>query len=414
MSIPVIGDDPSFAPGGQGLAKVEIATTVERFIELEQAWGVLWQKTRATAFQSHPWVAAWVKHMGRSYELKIGLIWQNDGTLSAVLPMAVRRFLGLRILEWAGQEVCEYCDGLGDLANLQTAWKALRAKGGIDVVRLRHIGSDTEVTSLFTSGFLLPDDVCPQLVSSWESGDDWFRSLKGKKRYNILRGQRILRHTGIVSMVCYESAPDEALVRRLFELKVAWLKANGKTSYLFDDEHPGRLLRFVQALAQVSRLRLFVITCGDDIVSASINIADGSSVYGFVAAYNPKFDRTSPGTLLLTAVIRWAFDNGFTKVNFGRGEADYKLDFANVRSTLLSFSAAASLRGRTALIARRGLLQIAKFREKHKRHLGKGRDAASSSTSFRLASSQSPGTTNAAAVELAAGQHRHDHQPHKA
>jgi CelD/BcsL family acetyltransferase involved in cellulose biosynthesis len=356
------------------MARFELVTTVDRFIELEQAWRTLWQETGAMTFRSHPWLAAWVRHMDRrSYELKIGLVWQNDGRLIAVLPMAIRTFFGVRILEWAGQAVCDYCDGLGSAEGLQIAWKALLETRGIDIIRVKNIRPDAETTEIFTSDRLTPNDVCLKVVSSWVSGDAWFRTLNKKKRNNFSRGQRILEETGSTSMICHESVPDEALVRRLVGFKKTWLKATKRqSSCLFDDEHPDHLLNLMQALEQVGRLRVFVITCGDEIVSASINIAEGRSLGAFFSAYNSKFDRASPGIMLMTAYTRWAFDNGFTEVDYLQGDESYKFEFANARTTLFSFVAAVSLRGHAALMLHRGALQIAKFRENNKGHLQTG------------------------------------------
>jgi CelD/BcsL family acetyltransferase involved in cellulose biosynthesis len=115
-----------------------------------------------------------------------------------------------------------------------------------------------------------------------------------------------------------------------------------------------------------------MITCGGDIVSASVNIAEGPSVGAFFAVYNPKFDRASPGIMLMTAYTRWAFNNGFTEIDYLRGGEGYKLEFANAQTTLMSFVAAGSPLGRAALFTHRLWYHIAKFRESRKNPSRKG------------------------------------------
>lgn len=350
----------------------ELVTTFERFAELEPSWGLLWQQTGAMAFQSHPWLAAWAKHRGRTHTLRIGLIWDEGGRLAAALPMAIHRFFGLRVLEWAGQAVCDYCTGLGSLADMRTAWTALRRAGGVDVVRLKNIDAEAAIATLLTDGALAVDDACLKVVSNWPSGEAWFRTLNKKKRNNFTRGQRILEEMGQTEVICLEAAPDAELVVRLFTLKKAWLGATRQSSYLIDDSHPHRLFSLIKALAQIGRLRLFMITCGGDIVSASVNIAEGPSVGAFFAVYNPKFDRASPGIMLMTAYTRWAFNNGFTEIDYLRGGEGYKLEFANAQTTLMSFVAAGSPLGRAALFTHRLWYHIAKFRESRKNPSRKG------------------------------------------
>jgi CelD/BcsL family acetyltransferase involved in cellulose biosynthesis len=345
------------------MARFEIVTELERFRELETDWMVLWRKTGAKAFQSYPWLDAWVENMGKSFQLKIGLLWGDDGTLAAILPMAIHKFWGLRILEWAGQAVCDYCDGVGGSADVQALWNSLLRTGGIDLVRLKNIASDARIATLFAPDHLIEDGSCFKVVSAWSSGDTWFQTLNKKKRNNFTRGQRILEEFGPTSMSCHEVLPDKAVLRRLLELKQNWLAATRQSSYLVNENSPDRLLSLTLALAKVDRLRLFVITCDNDLVAGSINIVDGASVGAFFAAYNPKYDRASPGIMLMTAYTRWAFNNGFTEIDYLRGDEGYKVEFANARVALLSLIKARSLRGHMALALHGRLSQIARFRE---------------------------------------------------
>jgi CelD/BcsL family acetyltransferase involved in cellulose biosynthesis len=353
-------------------ARIELVTTVDRLIELEQAWQVLWQKKQARIFQSHPWLAAWARHKDPHYALRVGLIWEQDGTLAAILPMAIRKFLGVGILEWAGQSVCDYCDGVGSPADLRSLWNSMRKMPGADVVRLKNIAPDANVAVLFDAE-LTPSDVCLKVASNSISGDVWFRSLNKKKRNNFNRGQRLLEEIGSTSMICHETVPDETLVTRLLELKKSWLKAsNRESSFLFDDDHPDRLRSLVQALEQLGRLRLFVITCGDAIVSASVNFVEGRSLCAIFSAYNAEFDRVSPGIMLMTAYTRWAFNNGFTEIDYLQGGEVYKFEFANSETTLSSVVLPSSVLGHIALAAYRGQRWIGKFRGKTGRLLRTG------------------------------------------
>ncbi|MFC7610568.1 hypothetical protein [Teichococcus aestuarii] len=59
-----------------------------------------------------------------------------------MLPLAVRRRHGLRVLEWAAKDVSDYCDALlapsrEDL--ILPLWRAARAQGGFDVAYLSHL-----------------------------------------------------------------------------------------------------------------------------------------------------------------------------------------------------------------------------------------------------------------------------------
>jgi CelD/BcsL family acetyltransferase involved in cellulose biosynthesis len=230
-------------------------------------------------------------------------------------------------------------------------------------MRLKNMAPDSNMAAILASDHLIEDGICFKVVSVWSSGDAWFRTLNKKKRNNFTRGERILDEFGPTSMVCHEVIPEDALLRRLYELKRDWLAATRQSSYIIDDNHPGRLLSLTQALAKAGRLRLFVITCGEDLVAGTINIVDGASIGAFFAAYNPKYNRASPGIMLMTAYTRWAFNSGFTEIDYLRGDEEYKFEFANAHSELLSLIKATSLRGQVALALHALSLRIAKFRE---------------------------------------------------
>ena len=93
--------------------RLEVVRTAGRLQQIGGAWEALWDRARALVFQSHGWVSAWWGALPdpERRELFIVLAWRGD-TLEAVLPLAICRLHGVRVLEWAAKDYTDYCDAL--------------------------------------------------------------------------------------------------------------------------------------------------------------------------------------------------------------------------------------------------------------------------------------------------------------
>jgi len=336
------------------MTRVEVVCDAARFQAVEAAWLALWRRSEADVFQHPGWIAAWWQGCGGSYRLRIGLAWQGE-ELVAALPLAVRSWRGLRLLEWAAQSFSDYCDVVGSPAALEELWAAVAAVGGFDVVRLKNITPDARVLTVLRQLGLRewperhPHDLCLRVASQWPSGEAWFRSLNKKKRNNHTRGARILAEFGEVAHRQYR--PGEALgpvLERLTALKRDWLRANRLRSPLLDG-NVDVLPRLVQALSQIGSLCIFTIECDGEIVAGSVNVVQKDKMMAFFSAYDPKYDRASPGISLMTEYTRWAFDRGITVVDYLKGREPYKFEFANAAVELTSVVQGWSLLGKALL-----------------------------------------------------------------
>ena len=173
----------------------EIVTSSDRLRHLEFDWHRLWEAGERNIFQSYHWVEAWWSTRTTASHLFIALAW-DEQKLVAILPLAIRRWSGTRILEWAAQSVSDYCDAIAEHPEIVLApLGEVRKAGGFDIIRLKNVHPD----SLISRG--LADvmecrqeigEVCLNLTSDWTDGDHWFRNLNKKKRNNWSRGKRML------------------------------------------------------------------------------------------------------------------------------------------------------------------------------------------------------------------------------
>ncbi|MBD8066759.1 GNAT family N-acetyltransferase [Devosia sp. PTR5] len=342
-------------------ARIEIVRDADRLAEIGPAWDALWSACGALVFQSHGWISAWWRNAPDRADrsLRIGLIWEDERLL-AILPLATHRRRGLVFLEWAANSHSDYGDLIAAAGVAQTQldalWSRVCADRGFDIALINRLLPDARMRALVARDHgvrLQPNHrtETSHRVTAQVDGASWFEGQTKKARQNHRRGWKFLEDAGPVRFsVLGADAPRGPVLDRLAALKRQWLLAQGHSSALFE-AGTQTLADLVEVLAQKQILRLCVLECGDAIVAVSVNFVQHGSMMAFVTSYDPAYERASPGTLLMSEYIKWAFDNGPSTVDFLCGAEAFKTRFATEAVELGTFAGAATLKGRLALTA---------------------------------------------------------------
>jgi CelD/BcsL family acetyltransferase involved in cellulose biosynthesis len=351
--------------------RTEVVTNPARLAAVREPWQALWGRCGGFIFQSFDWIDGWRSGIQdrRNIRFQIALAWDGD-RLCGVLACAVHRRSGLRMLTWAAQLFSDYCDCLVDPAYDADAimgplWDSLHRFGGFDLINLQQIRPDARCRNyldrLARDGTRLQhgerSERCMRIENKWTDGEAFFRSQNKKARNNHTRGKRILAELGggDVNFRLVQS-PEQTMpvLEEVIRLKRNWLRANDPGSTLLG--HDGLVLRAILDKALHSGLaKIFVLECGGTIAAASVNFTYCGRLEAYFTAYDPAFDRASPGTILIVDYARWAFDNNLSHVDFLRGEEAFKFRMANAETLLSSFSGARTLVGQMAVSGHRWL-----------------------------------------------------------
>ena len=344
---------------------IELITRPDRFAEIKPHWDALWRRCDADVFQTHAWIAEWLRAFDGRTAPRIAVAWQ-DGEILAAVPLAVRRRYGVRTLEWSAQELSDYCDALATAetaSQLPLLWEKVCRAGGFTLVNLAQVGPNAIARPLLDDNGSQRTRIarrnrqerCLGIDSVGRDSEAWFRSLGKKGRNNFWRGERILAAAGgEVGFHCIDPAERsiDAELRQAMALKRQWLRSTDPASPLLG--HAGTALEAMFGAAAGSGLmRLFVLTCGDRMAAASVNFVYGDRMQAYMTCYDPAFARASPGMILMIRYTRWAFDNGMPKVDFLRGDEAFKAHFANSEIGLSTYTGARTVFGRVVLAAHR-------------------------------------------------------------
>lgn len=345
--------------------RLEIVTTGTRLAAIATAWDALHASCGRSIFQSHGWVAAWWQTMGEAAgsALRIGLLWRGEA-LVAVLPLAISRRKGLRLLEWAAVAVTDYCDLLAAPGvtpdQIARLWAGIGHAGGFDLAMLQRLLPDAAARDLLLPAARAPrlalnhrSEVSYRVLAEGRTGAEWHAAQPKKTRQNYRRGMKALAEMAGAEPRFRQldaDAPLAPVLDRLAALKRKWLAGRGLTSALYDDDS-ARLLALATLLRDAGKLELYLLECGDRLAAISVNFVESGTMKAFVTTYDPEFERASPGTLLMMDYIAAAFDRGLSTVDFLCGAEPFKRRFATTGVTLDTVTGAASPMGTLAHFA---------------------------------------------------------------
>ncbi len=320
--------------------------------ELRPQWSELWLRSAANVFQHHDWIEAWWNSAaGSTCEPSIGMCWR-DGDLVAVLPLVVNRLKGIRVLEWAAQAFSDYCDGFGEPDLMPDLLDAVIAEARFDLLRLKNVRPDAMIFDTLQRRYPGEHafDRCLGVRSGGMDGESWFATLNKKKKNNHRRGLRILAQCGQVNFRELVGTAEWAdSLQSMIALKRQWVAANKLESELLQSDV---LCALVNALQDMGRLRIFVLECAGALAAGLVSAVQGNRLLAFFAAYDPTYERSSPGILLMNEVTKWAFDHGLECVDYLRGDEVYKFEFADHETRITHFTSGRTLIGRSANLAR--------------------------------------------------------------
>jgi len=256
-----------------------------------------------------------------------------------ILPLAITKSMGARVLRFLGDPLIQYGDVLAlpdarddDIAAAFRA--ALNADVGA-VALLRRVRDDARAAAYLRAH---ATSMCMQqtaLVDLTEAS-----TLSARNRRELRRLRRRLEEFGPVDIRFPTGEDAEAVLLHALALKRAWMKEHGLASAVIgnSDWEPALMDMFGAGV-----LRVAALTVGGRLAAAELALCDESCWYAFLGAFDPHFARMGPGHVLTDACLSRGRSEGFVCYDqlpplqaYKREQATHILD---VRDYAISFSA---------------------------------------------------------------------------
>ncbi|MFC0242986.1 GNAT family N-acetyltransferase [Rhodopseudomonas telluris] len=351
----------------------ECSDDVGRFLSRVTALG---PQSAVTPFQSVNWLAPWLSVLGPSADAEPLLVTVRDsarGEIAMLLPLVLRRFYGVTLVEFADLSVSDYGFPLLGPAAPETPAAAaeafdaaLAAVPPVDVVRLCNL--PRTANGRINPLALLPNTTrgsvrnVALLPATW---DDYLAARPRKFRKALRQHHRAFdAHGGFRVRMITDPAEAGSLLDRLDDLQRARITARGRR-YVLDRPAYSNFYRTVLAHGAQQRFAMLsVLESSGTVVAIAYSLLHQQTCTAVRLAHlGGEWDRCSPGIVLVSEIVRWLIENGVRRLDLGAGGYDYKKRLGCEAEPLLRLERPMSIKGRMALSAwttfagRRALLQ---------------------------------------------------------
>jgi CelD/BcsL family acetyltransferase involved in cellulose biosynthesis len=335
---------------------VELLTDWAAIEALKDDWLKLWKSAGDAYFsQSFEWCATRWRMLAAQGDCELAcVVMRNEGQVSLIWPLIVRREALWRIARPLEQATTEYGAVLNEEAGAQAriaqAWRFVRANVRCDLFMFKATPALSPLDQVLREaepGAAL--HVAPHRFVRFDDFADWdayYRSVKNDKRRGLERRIRRLTETGAMS-VALASAPAEraAAIAWIFKTKAHWLDDQREIAVW--RESPG----YEQFLAAVPAddgarggLSITLLKLDGKIIAGEIARVDRARVEPIVSTFDPAFAKYSPGEILCRECIKAAHARGLA-YDFRIGDDPYKGYWANGGGELHTYKIAVTPMG---------------------------------------------------------------------
>lgn len=295
-------------------------------------WRGLRADKNAGFFSDYDWFRLWRETLGKKKNRTLCVIAAyRQNRLAGVLPLMTEKKFGCRVLEWAGNEIFDYCASFAEDEDVaHELWKTARRCPNYDIALIRDVRENSRDDKAL-SGFAKKSEnnKAPCIGLTWQTGQDWLKSLDAKRRKDIKYKCRRLEHMGPIKLEVFRKEPiPENVIDDMMSHKIEWCRRNNKKSVFFNPDITMVFRRMAALAAKQDRLFLATLKCGETPVSHVFGFIDRGVLHDYFMSYDPEWATYSPGTVILVKTVMWAIENGLKEYDFMRGSEDYKLRYA--------------------------------------------------------------------------------------
>ena len=341
------------------------------FVSIEAArepWAEIGKIAPASPYQGFEFARAWLETVGAARRVEPMIVVARDeaGKVSALLPLGAFSLGPLRLAAFLGGKDANFAMGLfrpgvawppEEIAALLAA-AARVAAPRVDAFLFVNQPRDWQGAPNPLAG--APGQPSPSFAYKSALPRDfavWRDAHASKEAQKKLRKK--VKRLEAMGPLAHRRAVDAADVERILSAFDAQRRARMRAMGIADPYESAEAQAFLKRLALnglaegAPRLELHALIVGDRIAATFGALSAGDRLSGLFISYDadPEIARSSPGELMVQAVVREAIARGLTTFDLGVGEARYKDDACETVEELFDSAVAVTALGRVAAFA---------------------------------------------------------------
>lgn len=314
---------------------------------------------RGHIFQTREFLGVWAATFGADMGLDARFVTVRDSAGDTVLrvPLAIESRRGMRVLTFADQSCADInAPILGPAAvdwtreGAQALWAAIEgALPAVDQVALEKMPAT--VGDWINPLSLLANQANPEsihgsdLTRPWKEIEDTQAQLKTLKRK-----ARGLEKVGEVRFIVARDAAERGrLVKRLLDQKQRRFEDTRVPGFA-ENASPKHFFELAtEVFAAIGNLHLAALEVGGELIATSWTVSLNRRVYELMIGFESgEWAKHSGGRILNLRFLEWAKGQGFTYLDHGIGDEDWKHENCDTHVPLGRLMVSRTARGRRA------------------------------------------------------------------
>ncbi|MCU0883431.1 MAG: GNAT family N-acetyltransferase [Beijerinckiaceae bacterium] len=339
------------------------------FSEIEADWRWLEQHGELTPYQTCDWVRSYAAEAldADGARLAIVAIRSAQGRTLAILPLAIRRRIGLRTASFIGGKHANFhmgvfAPGVMQRLDAEGARRMLRdAAAALGAVDAFVLPCQPEAWNGITNPFALVEgqpsaNPAYKLVLEGDIEATFQSAMSSHARKKHKNKRARFAELGASSLIVPQTDAEKEAVLATFHRQKAQRFAQMGIDNPFADARVAHFLRRGAGLdGGQPALFLAALDLNGTLVATYIGAEARGRFSGMATSFEPDpvAMKYSPGEILLVDLIRHRFGHGITVFDLGVGEARYKSTFCNQTDNLVDSFVAISPAGKILAAAMR-------------------------------------------------------------
>lgn len=340
---------------------VVVVSDLDEFRALEAEWDLLVRAMpRPSPFLLHAWVARWWKHFGTGAILAV-VTARRDGILVGALPLMIRSWAGIRVIEFVGGRETKLGDLLvTDPQDRVVAEALLAAMRSLpyDFADLRAMPERSRFEAALEPRQLRNvDEVAAPIVDLSRGWEATYRDKTSSKTRNThKRRLRQLGELGELEFSVAKSSDELKLaLERAFTVHEKGWAHRRDLSYFGHEAGRNFHREVVPALGGIGVARIITLTIDGEPVAFDYYLLLCGRLYLHRLAFDPAFGKFSPGMATTLRMLSEGYEEGARFVEFMAGDAEYKRLLSDRSDPLCrAVGLARTVRGRVGVAAASG------------------------------------------------------------
>jgi CelD/BcsL family acetyltransferase involved in cellulose biosynthesis len=305
-------------------------------------WNALVAETAgSTVFQTYEWFECWWTAFGYRHQLFLITAW-DGGSLVGIAPLMVLRRAGLRQLEFVGSPNADYQDfilGTNAVELLPLLVRYLsEQRGEWDMMVLRNVPTDSPTFALLPPAMRLlglgvtdlERVACPTLEIS-SRPVEIRRLIDG---YSFRRRLKQLRCHGELTFTRFCTATQvDRYLPQFFEQYVERRRGSVAADVLSRADVRAFFVALAESMLSSGWLHFSALECAGRPIAFHFGFEFRGRLYWYKPSFDPKLARQSPGTALLSYLIRESLERGLKELDFTVGAEAFKYRYATSQRT---------------------------------------------------------------------------------